>query len=168
MRAHTITTNNRPKPSAGRRLAAVALATGALAVPAMANASPIGSSGGSGDSSGYSSVSSITGAPASSSDGSAVSDTGYSSLSSITGAPASSSDGSAVSDSGYSSLSSITGPPASEPTLVSGRPGDPVDRFDWGSAAIGAGTVLALGALSAATLLTVRRRTTATPSVSTS
>jgi hypothetical protein len=56
---------------------------------------------------------------------------------------------------------------ASEPTLVSGGPGDPADGFDWGSATVGAGAVLALGALAGTVLLTVRRRTATAPSVST-
>lgn len=161
MRAHTITTTIRPRPSALHRGFVLGLAVCSLVVPATATASPAGDAG-------YSSVSAITGDATGSSDRSADSGSGYSSLNAITGAPASSSEGQADSRSGYSSLNAITGAPPSEPTFVSGGPGDPVGGFDWGSAAIGAGAVLATGALGAATLLTVRRRTATAPSVSTS
>jgi hypothetical protein len=145
MGAHTtiITTNNRSRPRAWRRALVLGLAVCSLVVPATASASPIGSSSSGEDNSTYSSVSAIT------------------------GQPTSSADDSTAPSSGYSSVSSITGPPASEPTFVSGGSSDPADGFDWASAAVGAGTVLALGALCGATLLTVRRRTATATSVST-
>ena len=174
MRAHTITTTNRSKLSAGQRAAIVLLAIGALVIPATANASPADSSGFSKGDPTYSSVNAITGERASSPAPSTDAGSSYSSLSSIAGPPASEPtlvsgqpDPRADHRSGYSSLNSIAGAPASEPTLVSGGPGDPADGFDWGSAAVGAGSVLAMGALAGAALLTVRRRT-AQPSVSTS
>jgi hypothetical protein len=64
---------------------------------------------------------------------------------------------------GYSSSSAITGPPSSEPTLVSGSPGNPDDGFDWLSAAIGSAAAMALVALGSAAVLTIRRRTTVSP-----
>ena len=67
--------------------------------------------------------------------------------------------------SGYSSLNAISGGPTNTPTLVSGST-DSGDGFDWGSALVGAGAALALAALGAAALLTVRRRTV-TPSAAT-
>jgi hypothetical protein len=144
MRAHTITTTttDRSRPSAGRRALVVVLAVCSLVVPATASAAPIGSSP------------------------SGEEDSTYSSVSAITGQPASSAADSTASGAGYSSVSSIAGPPASEPTFVAAGPGDPADGFDWGSAAVGAGAVLAMVALGSAALLTVRRRTE--PSVSTS
>jgi hypothetical protein len=164
MGAHTniiITTTNRPRPSAWHRALVLALAVCSLVVPATASAAPPGPS-----------VSGLSGAPPSSSDGSADSLEQRTAieLGQAVGEPgerSSPSDGAADSGSGYSSLTAITGAPASEPTLVSGGPGDPADGFDWGSAAVGAAAVLALGAFGGAVLLTVRRRTATAPPAST-
>jgi hypothetical protein len=69
--------------------------------------------------------------------------------------------------SGYTSLNATTGPSPTEPTFASGSPSSN-DGFDWASAAIGAGAAMALVALGSAALLTVRRRTTVSPSASAS
>jgi len=63
--------------------------------------------------------------------------------------------------SGYSSLDD-------EPTFVTDSPAATGDGFDWSSAAVGAGTVLALLALGGAALLTVRMPTAISPASSTS
>ncbi|MGH2954571.1 MAG: hypothetical protein ACRDK9_11270 [Solirubrobacterales bacterium] len=155
MRAHTITTTiNRAKPSAWHLAVVLGLAVCSLVVPATASASPIGSSD-------YSSA----GAPNDSSQ--SVGGSGYSSVNAISPpSSASSPAGGSGSGSDYSSLNAISGAPASEPVLASGGPSNPADGFDWGSAAVGAGTVLAMVALGSAALLTVRRRTTVAPSAS--
>ena len=146
MRAQTITTINRARRNVGR-VPALVLGICALAIPATASGyavtgdDPTQSAGGSE----YSSVNSI--APPTSEP-----------------SPPGGSGGSSSVDSGYASLNSITGAPASEPTLVSGSPADPSDGFDWLSAAVGAGTAMALVALAGAAFLTVRRRPTASPS----
>jgi hypothetical protein len=140
MRAHTMT---------------IVLGICALAIPASANAEPIGSPD-------YSSVNAISGDSGESSQAAGGSD--YQSVNSIA-PPASEPSGSQGVDSGYSSLNAISGAPTSTPTPVSGST-DSGDGFDWGSALVGAGAALALAALGTAALLTVRRRTVS-PSAST-
>jgi hypothetical protein len=127
---------------------------GALAIPASAVANT-----------GYSSVSSITGA---SSDSGRQADSDYSSLNSVTGSSESSSpSGSDDAVFRYSSLNAITGPSPNQPTFASGSP-SAGDGFDWGDAALGAGAAMALAAFGGAALLTVRRRTAISPSASAS
>jgi hypothetical protein len=145
MRAHTTTT--------WRHRIALALALGALAIPASATAQAVDSD--------YSSVSAISGASNESTQPSKGSD--YSSINSIVPPEP---GGGQQADSGYSSLNSITGAPADAPTLVSGRAGGS-DGFDWASALVGAGTALAVAAFGGVALLTLRRRTAVTPSAST-
>lgn len=145
MRAYstTTTTTSRSRRKARRSLA-LALGICAFAIPATADAK-------------Y--------APVSPSD-----DGGYSSLNSIA-PPISSpsgSGGSRANDSGYSSLNAIAGPLEDAPTLVTSSASDSGAGFDWASALVGAGTTLVLAAMGGATLLTVRRRSTVTPSPSTS
>jgi hypothetical protein len=67
----------------------------------------------------------------------------------------------------YSSLNAITGPSPNQPTFASGSP-SANDGFDWGDAGLGAGAAMALVAFGGAALLTVRRRTTISPSASAS
>jgi hypothetical protein len=69
--------------------------------------------------------------------------------------------------SGYSSLNATTGPSPIQPTFASASP-SANDGFQWGDAALGAGMALALVAFGGAALLTVRRRTTVSPSASAS
>jgi hypothetical protein len=68
---------------------------------------------------------------------------------------------------GYTSLNATTGPSPNQPTFASGSP-SANDGFQWGDAALGAGMALALVAFGGAALLTVRRRTTVSPSASAS
>jgi hypothetical protein len=157
MRAHTITTTYR-NCQRRRHFTALALALGALAIPASATAQPADSVGD------YSSVSAITGASDESTQLRRSPD--YSSVNSIV--PPESQPGAAHEvDSGYASLNAIGGPPDEEPTVVSGPAGEN-DGFDWVSALVGAGTALAVAAFGGIALLTLRRRTAITPSASTS
>ena len=107
---------------------------------------------------GYSSANAITAGSSESSQPGGGSD--YSSVNSITppASEPSGSGGSQSTGSGYSSVNAISGAPASEPTFVTGSPAGTSDGFDWGSALVGAGAAMALAALGAAALLTVRRR----------
>jgi len=148
MKAHTITTprKSRPRRKARHVVLAFALAVGALAIPATANAEPIGSPHFAPPDTGYSSVNAIAPPASSPSD----------------------SSGSAAVDAGYSSLNAISGSPAEAPTFVSNSPSGSGEGFDWPSALVGAGAALAMAALGTAALLTVRRRSTVTPSPSTS
>lgn len=158
MRAHVTTTTSRPR-RARHVCLALALGVCALAIPAIANAVP--------SDSGYSSVNAITGGSGDRSETAGGPE--YSSVNSIAPPARSPSSGrSADVDSGYSSLSAVTGSPAELPTSVSSSPTGSDDGFDWASALVGAGTVLALTALGGAVLLTVRRRSTVAPSPSTS
>jgi hypothetical protein len=165
----TTTTTNRPRPSGWHRPLVLGLAVCALVVPATASASPPGPS-----------VSGLGGDRASSSDssqsgGGAAAGHAQRTPTELGQAPArarvSSGGGIAgvyqLEKAGRTKAARRAQQAASEPTLVSGGPGDPADGFDWGSAAVGAGAVLALGALAGAVLLTVRRRTATAPSVST-
>jgi hypothetical protein len=68
---------------------------------------------------------------------------------------------------GYTSLNATTGPSPNQPTFASASP-SANDGFQWGDAALGAGMALALVAFGGAALLTVRRRTTVSPSASAS
>jgi hypothetical protein len=61
---------------------------------------------------------------------------------------------------GQSSSGSVEGP-APTPVL---NPPAPVDGFDWGDAALGAGIAMALVALGGAGVLTLRRHGTVSPS----
>jgi hypothetical protein len=142
MGAHTITTTYRKQRR--RHLTVVALALGALAIPAGATAQPIDD--------GYSSVNAISG-PADGSD--------YSTVNSIV--PPESGTGSQGAESGYSSLNAIAHEPANEPAVVS-TPAGENDGFDWASALVGAGTALAMAAFGGAALLTLRRRAAVSPS----
>jgi hypothetical protein len=140
MRAHTVTTTSRPRRIAGHVVLALALGVCALAIPVSARASPADApvdgwppkyiAGGSSDSS------------------KPVGGADYSLVSSIT-PPAS--EQRSPSGSGDSSLNG-------EPTFVSDSPAATGDGFDWPSAAVGAGAVLALLALGGAALLTARSR----------
>src|SRR5215218_10586296 len=116
MRARTITT---------------IVVLGALAIPASASAQPIEG--------GYSTVNAITGGSNDSSQPVGGSD--YSSLNSISppASEPSSPSGSPTGSSGYSSLNAVSGPSAEEPTFASGSPSTG-DQFDWGDAALGAGS----------------------------
>jgi hypothetical protein len=148
MRARTITT---------------ILVLGALAIPVSASAQPVDPPAGINSGLGPADSS----RPAVDSDQSSVKPgvSDYSSLNSITPPPSesSSASGSSNASSGYASLNAITGP-TEAPTFVSGPPSDTADGFDWASAGIGAGAAMALVALGGAALLTVRRRTAASPS----
>jgi hypothetical protein len=151
MRAHTITISflrNRPR----RRALALALGLCALAIPTSATAQPIDS--------GYTSVNASDG-----SNGSSQAGSDYSSVNSIV-PPPSQPSGSQADEQGYSTVSAISGPPSDAPTLVTDLPGGTSDGFDWASALVGAGAALAVTALGGAALLTVRRRTTVSPSAS--
>jgi hypothetical protein len=150
-----------------RRRRALALAVGvcALAIPSAASAAPRIDP----PASGYSTHSVSAGSNDSSQ---AAGGSGYVSPDSIVAVseskPVGSSD--SLAGSGYRSPDSIvavSGPPA-DTTFVSSPPNSSDDGFDWVSALLGAGAALALSALAAAALLTVRRRTTITPSPSTS
>ena len=68
-----------------------------------------------------------------------------------------------VDESSYSSINAIEGNSSTEPTIVTGSS---EDGFDWLSAAVGAGAVMALVALGGAGFLTFGRR--GAPSTSTS
>jgi hypothetical protein len=155
MRAYTITTKSRSRAKAWHRVLALTLSACALAIPATAsgNLSPVNAiTGGSSDSS------------------KPIDGWNYSILNS----PASPQSGPGSSpqvDPGYSSPNATAGPlpdrftvetPAVEP--LSG----PSDGFDWPSAAVGAGSAMALIAFGGAALLTVRRRTARLPSAPTS
>jgi hypothetical protein len=143
MRARTITT---------------IVALGALAIPASASADPASSD--------YSRADAIAAGLEESSQSTSGPD--YSSLN-ATVPPVSepSSQGGVDFASGYSSPNAITGPLAEQPTFASGSP-SANDGFQWGDAALGAGAAMALVAFGAAALLTVRRRTTVSPSGSAS
>jgi hypothetical protein len=145
MRAHTINTMSKRNRRRPRRALALALGVCALVIPSTANAGPRVEPPINGES---------------------TSNAEYSSVTSIA-PPVSESSGSSV-DSGYSSLNAITGPPAETPTLVSSSQSSSDDGFDWASALVGAGAALALAALGSAALMTVRRRSTVTPTPSTS
>jgi hypothetical protein len=69
--------------------------------------------------------------------------------------------------SGYASLNATIGPSPNQPTFAPGSPSAD-DGFQWGDAALGAGAAMALVAFGGAALLTVRRRTTVSPSASAS
>jgi hypothetical protein len=160
MRAHTITTINRRRPNARRRrVLALAIGICALAIPATASADP--------SASGYATPNAITGG----SSGTHVPQ--FPSARQIamhrgTLPPA----GSPKIDPGDTSPNAIVGgvtlrrdgseaePFAVEPSGSTG------DGFDWASAAVGAGAAMALVALGGAALLTVRRRSTVSPSPS--
>jgi hypothetical protein len=135
MRAHTITTNSRPRLRVRRPVVALTLGICALAIPASASASETPDS--------YSSVNAITGG---------------SSGSGGSGDVVLRRDGSAQVDSGYSSPNATLGPSTGEPTFVSDSPATTGNGFDWASAAVGAGAAIALVALCGAALLTARRR----------
>jgi hypothetical protein len=187
MRAHTITTitTARSRRSARHRALVLGLAVCSLAVPATASAFYGDSPAHPSDSPEY--LNAIKDAPGSTPATVADSGSGYSSVTAISGdssqptagsdyssvnatAPPASEPGSSGSqgvDSGYTSVNAISGSPASAPTLASGSPGSG-EGFDWPSALVGAGAALALAALGTALLLTVRRRTTISPSAATS
>jgi hypothetical protein len=158
MRSRTTTIKSRLNRNTRRRVVALVLGLGALAIPATASAEPI-------ESPPYA-LEPSTGGASESSQQPTGSD--YSSVNSITAgaSESTSSGGSQDAESGYSSASAISGPvpdrftvssPAVEPPASGG------EGFDWPSAAIGAGAAMALAALGGAALLTARRRTTVSP-----
>ena len=140
MRAHTITTKCRPRRMARRLVLALALGVSAVAIPVSASASPVDGTVDGRAAEYIASGSSDSSRPGGGSD--------YSFVSSI--APPAS-EQSSPSGSGDSSLNG-------EPTFVSDPPATTGDGFDWSSAAVGAGAVLALLALGGAALLTARSR----------
>jgi hypothetical protein len=198
MRAHIITKTSWLRRNAGSRAIVLSIAICSLAIPAIASADSDYSSinaitGGSGESSesvgrlpapdAYLAQRGIGGShvsvsPVDGTDGSARVDSDYASLNAITARTATElgqaagepgdGGGAPGSDPRYSSLNAITGAPAGEPTLVSVSPAGSADEFQWGDAALGAGAMLALTALGGAAFLTVRRRTSLSPSTSTS
>jgi hypothetical protein len=140
MRAHTITTKWRTRGEARHFVVALALAVSALAIPGSASASPVDA-----PVDGWAPKYAASG---SSNSSQPVGGPEYSLVSSIT--PPAGQQGS-PSGSGDSSLNG-------EPTFDSDPPAATGDGFDWPSAAVGAGAVLALLALGAAALLTARSR----------
>jgi hypothetical protein len=140
MRAHTITTTSRPRRIAGHVVLALALAVCTLAIPVSARASPADAPIDGWPPKDIASASSDSSQPRGARD--------YSLDSSIT-PPAS--EQRSPSGSGDSSLNG-------EPTFDSDPPVTTGDGFDWPSAAVGAGAVLALLALGGAALLTARSR----------
>jgi hypothetical protein len=147
MTANTITIS-----SARRRAIAILVAVGSLAIPTTASAT---------SSAGYSAPNAIIGDSSDRSEPAGRSD--YPSLNAIaaesrTSSAVGSSGSSHEVTPGYASLDAITGPSSSEPAVASGSPPSTAHGFDWPSAVVGAGTVLALLALSGAVVLTVRRQ----------
>jgi len=92
---------------------------------------------------------------------------GYATPNAIIGG-SSGSGGSPEIDRGYSSPNAIAGPLPDRFTVVSGAPASTGNGFDWASAAVGAGSALALVSLGGAALLTFRRRAAVSPSAPTS
>ena len=179
MRAHSITIMSRRRRRARRRAIALVLAVCALAIPASASAysSPNAITGGTEQSSqpvggsDYSSVNSVAPPSESSSAGggsAAAAGHAQRTPTELGQTTATASGGFADVDPGYSSLNATTGQPTGEPTLASGSPSGGGQGFDWSSALVGAGSAMALVALSGAAFLTVRRRTEVSPSASTS
>jgi hypothetical protein len=140
MRAHTIATTSRPKRMARHVVVALALGVSALAIPGSASASPVDAPFDGWTLKYTASGSSDSGQPVAGSD--------YSLVSSIT--PPAGEQG-PPSGSGDSALNG-------QPTFVSDSSSATADGFDWSSAAVGAGAVLALLALGGAALLTARSR----------
>ena len=140
MRAHTVTTKYRTRGVARHFVLALALAVSALAVPGSASASPVDAPVDGWTPKYIASGSSDSSQPVGGSD--------FALVSSI--APPAS-EPSSPSGPGDSSLNG-------EPTFVSDSPAATGDGFDWPSAAVGAGAVLALMALGGAALLTARSR----------
>jgi hypothetical protein len=158
----TLTITKQSRHGARRHLIALTLAVCALAIPASAGAS-YGPASETAGPSGYGSAS--DGVPSNS--GLVAPD--HASLNASLNSPTtpqsggSSFSGSLDPSSGYSSVNAISGAPAGEPTVVSASPssGDP---FDWADAALGAGIAMAAVTLGGIALLTLRRRTTVSPS----
>jgi hypothetical protein len=140
MRAHTTATTSRPRRMARHVVVSLALGVSALAIPGSASASPADAPADGWAPKNIASGSSDSSQPVGGSD--------YALVSSI--APPASEQGS-PSGPGDSSLNG-------EPTFVSDSPAATGDGFDWPSAAVGAGAVLALMALGGAALLTARSR----------
>ena len=138
MRAHTITTASRPRGIARRLVVALALGVSALAVLVSASGSPVDAPVDGWAQKYIASASSNSSQPAGGSE--------YSLVSSIT--PPAGQQG-PPSGSGDSALNG-------QPTFPSDSPTVTADGFDWSSAAVGAGAVLAVLALGAAALLTAR------------
>jgi hypothetical protein len=158
MRAHTITTM-------------IVVGVCAVAIPASASADP------SPDvNSGY--VAHTTGIGSSASEptsqggsgGSPDVNSGYAAHTTGIGSSASEptsqggSGGPADVNSGYAALTTGIVSSSGEPTVASGSPAKTADGLDWGSAAVGAGAVMAVVAFGGAGFLTVRRRTAVSPS----
>jgi hypothetical protein len=140
MRAHTIATTSRPRRMARHVVVALALGISGLAIPGSASGSPVDALV-----DGWAPMYTASGSSDSSQ---AVGGTDDSLVSSIT--PPAGEQG-PPSGSGDSSLNG-------QPTFVSDSPPATADGFDWSSAAVGAGAVLALLALGGAALLTARSR----------
>jgi hypothetical protein len=158
---NTTTTTTESRPRGAARHVALVLSLCALAMPAIANAQPIDSDP---IDTGYSSVNSITGG----SNGSGPAETATAGATVADASTAPTGKSAEGVDSRYSSLNAISGSPADAPTFASSSPTGADEGFDWPSALVGAGAALALAALGVAALLTVRRRSTVTPSPSTS
>src|SRR5215218_5675819 len=126
MRAHTIATKCRSRRKARHLVLALALGVSALAIPVSASASPVDAPVDGWVAKHITSGSRHSSQPGGGSD--------YSFVSSIT---PTASEQSSASASGDSSLNG-------EPTFVSDSPATTGDGFDWASAAVGAGAVLAL------------------------
>jgi hypothetical protein len=141
MRAHIITTITRPRRSARRHVVALVLGVCALAIPATASA--FGGPSGADRAEPQGAVGPL--------------------------------NGTSQGPHGADYLSVSENPPIAlrrdglqaEPTVVSASPSDSSDGFDWGDAAVGAGAAMALIAISAAVLSTIRRRPGGLPSAST-
>ena len=145
MKAHSTTTT-------GIALAlALVLAISSFAVPASADARTD-----------FSSVNAVTSGPEQSS--TPVRESDYSSINAIEGGSEQSST--PVRKSDYSSINAIEGAASTEFTPVSSGPTGTGDGFDWLSAGVGAGAVLALVALSGAAFMTLGRRPSPSRSVS--
>jgi hypothetical protein len=184
MRAHSTIISRRRRKARRRRALALAFGVCALAIPASASAEP--------STNDYSSVNAINGGPYESIQPEMSTTEGTSAHGRRTRAgqyapaaqghprdgidepsglahrtPTELAQRSATgSDTGDTSLNAITGPTPDAPTFVTGGPTGTGEGFDWASAAVGAGAAMALVALGGAALLTVRRRTTISPSAS--
>ncbi len=164
MRAQTITTMTRRRRKARRHRAfALALGVCALTIPASAGGAPIEGGYSVNTTMTHENPHSIPGF------GTAItrSETNKAEPSGLVGYPTPTPAGERAAERVVSSYG-IPVPSGVEPTLIAGSPASADDGFDWASAAVGAGAAMALAALGATALLTVRRRTTVSPSPSAS
>jgi hypothetical protein len=176
MRGPTTIISRRRRRARRRRALALALGLGALAVPASASADPSAND--------YSSVNAISGDPSESSQpgsgGAVAAGNAHRTPTELAqrtrpgqfvgpfdpSPPGSGPVGSPYSGGPeYATPNSILGSDGlGELAPVTGSPATSGEGFDWPSAAVGAGAAMALVALGGAALLTVRRRTTVSPS----